>query len=182
MPVLSSYDTVTPAAGDLVTGLQGGANVNYAVEAVAALAVPVYCRAVNIFAQTIPDAETTYLTFVTATHDNDGMFDAGTDNTKLTIQTDGVYIFHAFARLSSDPNGVREIRIELDGPGAPLGNTTISAPSEGECALWCQTPPAALNAGEYIQVNIWQTSGSALTTHASNILTSLVAVRIGPLP
>ena len=121
--------------------------------------------------QSIPNLVWTAIAFDTELHDNDGIFVIGAP-TRLTIQTDGIYVFSGFFVFDTDPTpgdgaaaGIRK-----NGSAAASGyvaeqtvdtRTAISA-GAGGVALNVTSAPVSCVAGDYFELMAIQAlSGAA---------------------
>lgn len=113
----------------------------------------------NSSVQTITTATPTLLIFDAEDWDYDGMINISGAPTKITIKTPGVYSLSAILTLGDSATGIRYVRIIKNGtvlcgnmyPAASVFGTQLS--TSGICKLV---------AGDYLEVEVYQTSGGNL--------------------
>jgi hypothetical protein len=113
------------------------------------------------------------------TLDTDGMHDLVTSNSRLTVQTAGKYIINGQITFASNVTGRRAGRIIINNTGGGnLGQTEVATGSSTTAVV---IPPieAALVAGDFIEMQGFQTSGGALAYGVGTLLTFLRAQWIG---
>jgi hypothetical protein len=151
------------AAGQIAysTSSTGLMAVGYALPRVGA---SVYSSAAN---QSIPNNTYTTLSFNAENYDTNSFHDNTTNNSRLTIPITGDYIFYLWYSFMGNTTGVRQARILLDG-GASLiiksSNAITTAGFIDYDFIECFYP---LNAGSYVEAQVFQNSGGNLDTMAS---------------
>jgi hypothetical protein len=93
--------------------------------------------------------------------DNDAMHSTVTNNSRITIQTAGRYLLTATIDFQQDATGQRQLQFKLNDTttfGIDRRQTTSSL-----VAINQSTATIALVAGDYVEVNAFQNSGSTLT-------------------
>ncbi len=128
----------------------------------AALLAPHLVRVTHSAAQDVDDTTVTILSWDTDIYDTDNFHDTSTNNNRITIPTglDGYYLVGAVVRYSGNTDGARDIRIEKNGTRVWLGQTTYPSTTTG--AEVSTSVVLYLAAGDYIEVAVWQNSGSTL--------------------
>lgn len=102
--------------------------------------------------------------------DTDGFHSTATNNGRMTVPTGlgGLYMVGANVGWDSSPTGHRIVRLRkngttligtVDGPSSPTG----FAPFQNVNTV------AFLNAGDYVEVIVWQNSGGALSTFSGTV-------------
>jgi len=116
------------------------------------------CRVYNNADQTIPQATWTALSFNTVYYDYDDCWSSSYP-TRLTCQTSGLYIITGHVRWAANSNGERIMGIyKSDGVGyATCGQLPV--PSQTRMSIATILP---LQAGEYVILQVYQTSGGDL--------------------
>jgi hypothetical protein len=126
--------------------------------------------------QTIPNATWTPVQFPNEAYDNDGCHDNVTNNTRLTVNTSGIYIATGNIVWGSNSVGVRGAAIRKNGIAWYFFD--IKPPCNG--MITCNTTSGIfwLTAGDYLELVGYQTSGGDLPITADICAFSMV--RIGP--
>jgi uncharacterized membrane protein len=160
-----TYGTVTTfTAGSVLTAAQ----LNIAGTAVNNLVVPPSVQATRSAAQSIPSAGNTWISFTVKSYDTDGMF-TPTD-TKITIQTPGVYLVSAFVSYSSNATGLRLSVLEKNAASAGAGTRLAQSLANGIAADengFSLVAVANLSAADTLHLVAYQSSGSPLNTGAT---------------
>jgi hypothetical protein len=111
--------------------------------------------------------------------DNDGCHDNTTNNSRITIQTPGVYQLTAQIGYVANATGLRYGYINLNG-STTIGLSTAPALSTGGVTVPVSRP-YRLGYGDYVQAQAYQTSGGALNLdQQSNYAPTLSALWVGP--
>jgi hypothetical protein len=147
------YDAIGSAAAALVSA---NAYTDAAVAFSGALAVLTGNQSIN-------DATPTFLSFADEAYDTDSYHDNSTNPTRLTIPEDGWYQVSASAVFASNATGYRRIQIFLNGVGfvgrpAALQNATVGIAT----SMAVTSAAVLLTAGDYLEMEVTQTSGGAL--------------------
>jgi hypothetical protein len=105
---------------------------------------------------------------------NGAMHDLATNNSRITIRTAGVYHVGAFVQYTANSVGSRQTVIRING-GSGIVLDTRQAPTVGgsgaDIPLYCAYQ---FNAGDYIELTVYQSSGGALDV-VSGILSAVKA-------
>ena len=144
-------------AGDVYTA----AAHNIIVTDVNNFIVPPACRLQQSAAQTVPDSTTTALAFGNEIYDTDGMHDNATNNSRITIQTAGIYIVTASVGYTSTPTAANELYIQLGGSTRIVEDSALSG-----AAYKCVSVTYAFSAADYIEVIVYA-DGPRTTRYAS---------------
>lgn len=132
-------------------------------------------------AVTIPDGSGTWtsVTFDTELFDNFGMHDNLTNNTRLVCQEQGVYLITANVGWNASSVGYRAARIMRN--GVTVWATNHALPHSGAAAFGQPTLVAmrSMAVGEYVELQLQQTSGVALglQTGAPNTVLTAALLR-----
>lgn len=125
--------------------------------------------------QSIPNITPTMVSWATEVFDTGGYFDTGA-NTRLTVSEDGVYLVQAsLGYAPSNTTGYRTTDIYVDGSLHSQGNALPSS------SLYCIPKVSAilsLTAGQYVEVQAQQNSGSARNVSAYSHLTYFSIVKL----
>lgn len=126
----------------------------------------VFVPAANVYnsgAQSIPNAAITQLLFDSEFFDNAGIHSTSSNTGRLTAPKSGVYTVSAFVGWTTNATGDRYLAIRRNGEEAKK----IAADRRGASNITGQeshvTAPLFLNAGEYVDIVVYQGSGGALT-------------------
>lgn len=125
-------------------------------------------RAGRTTAQSIPNAAWTAISFNSELTDSDGMVDIAGQPTRVTCVTPGNYDIHASVAMTANATGMRGIRIHhFNNAGASQGiyGSHIHLSNTAATGSNLVTSTAIpLAAGDYIQIEVYQSSGGALNT------------------
>ena len=129
--------------------------------------------------QAIPNAAGTAIQFTQAQFDSSGFFDAGTP-TRLTVPAGlgGVYAITGYVLFAASGVGIRQSSIPVNA----AATHAINGPLPGNGAFNNGLPvplTLALAAGDFVELEAYQSSGGALNALAGTNATSLALVRIG---
>ena len=123
-------------------------------------------------AQTIANNSTVAITFGDAdVFDTDTMHDPSTNNSRITIKTDGVYLFIGGGTWSSGSgSGTRQLWLRVDGTTTIAGSfvlfrQTVSGDAPGMITIGV----AALEKDQYVELCAYQDSGSDRTLSAQSL-------------
>lgn len=122
---------------------------------------PPYAHVYQSTATSLTNAAWTTIGFNAETADNDGMHDNTTNNSRLTIQTAGLYLVVgqvAFATTSS--TGSRSVQVTLNGTTYLINSTPASALAHTQIV----TGFIQCTAGQYLELKAYHTYGSAMNT------------------
>ena len=146
----------TVVAGDVATA----AAFNVVTADINNLIVPPACRVVRSASQSISNTTNTDVAFTAgAAFDTDTMFSAGS-NTRITIQTTGIYVVSAVAQFASSATGVRFMSI---GTNAGYGGNEMElGASGGGPTTISVTSAISLTEADYLTLRVYQSSGLAI--------------------
>ena len=163
----------SPTAGHLA-GLDAAGNLTDSGKAPGdfAGAARAACRAYRDTAQSIPNDTETAVTLPSEDYDANDMHDPTTNPSRITIQSDGIYVVMAAIEFAADSAGTRIVSIKKNGT-AVLAKTEAAPLSAGNTILQVAAM-AALEDDDYIEIYVTQDSGDALDVVAA----WLVAVHI----
>jgi hypothetical protein len=107
------------------------------------------------------------------TLDTDGIHDLVTSNSRMTIQTPGKYIMNGQITFATNATGRRAARIIVNNTGGGnLGQTEVAANANaGTTTVVIPPIEAALVAGDFVEMQGFQTSGAALAYGVGTLLT-----------
>jgi len=129
-------------------------------------------RVYNSAVLTIPTGSFTALTFDSERYDNGGLHESVTHPSRLTAQRAGVYMITALAEFSANVTGLRLARIRVSGGTQIWALVNTSTSDILTAALLYK-----LAAGEYIEFEVYQSSGGDLTVVASGNYTPEFAMQ-----
>ena len=122
------------------------------------------CRAEHLAAQSIPNNVWTTLSFSSEAWDTNNIHDNATNNSRLTCKVAGYYLVIGLCMWASNSTGRRLIRIQKNGTTTMFqAEVTISAANT--YAPMDITGLLNLAVDDYIELQVYQSSGAALNTH-----------------
>lgn len=135
---------------------------------------PPRCEAVHHTVISPATATWAVVPFDTETYDTDSMHDLVTNTSRVTAQTPGRYEITAVVSFAGNATGDRRAQIRQNAAGAIGGGTQVSQlaahpAAVGASVLTTVELPARdiyLNAGDYVELFVWQNSGGALALTA----------------
>jgi hypothetical protein len=132
------------------------------------LNIPV-CNAIQATAQTVSNSLWTPLTLDSTVVDSYGGHSNSVSNSRYTAQISGWYLVTASSCWISNATGWRGIRILKNGSTAIAGSgTEVAANGSGVTAIGTPSVIVYLNAGDYVEGEGYQTTGSTLNTSVNN--------------
>jgi hypothetical protein len=160
---------VLVADSTAATGLKWAASGNF-----------VGCRVYASSAQTISNATDTKIAFANESYDTDGFHDNSTNNTRLTVPAGlaGYYRVTANLGFASNTSGRRILAIAFNGGGA-ISQVEFSPAGSSVEPAGTITDTYFLNVADYIEVNVYQTSGGNLNTAGYNARDYFQIERVG---
>ena len=135
------------------------------------------CKAYKSAAnQSIPDSVFTAVTLDAEAFDVGAMHDNATNNSRITIPSggDGLYEIVATVTFAANATGTRNISLKKNGTTyfASVQFTGVNITQTNQCIAY-----ASLVAGDYVEVEVFQSSGGALNVNLSESSTSLILVK-----
>lgn len=168
--VAGAVFTITRAQGDPATtanAFSTGAAVRQVLDK-GGLLYAAACRVTHNANQAIANNSVTVLAFNTERFDTAGMHDTATNNSRITIPEDGIYLIGAEVRFEGSNTGVRLLIIRKNGTTDILYRE-VSPDTDTTVSLGGSTIEDA-DAADYYEVQVYQNSSlsrNALTTSAS---------------
>jgi hypothetical protein len=137
------------------------------------------CRVFANSAQTISNATDTKLAYANESFDTDGFHSNVTNNTRITIPAGlgGYYRITANNGFLSNGSGRRIIGLTLNGSG--VSSQIEITPTSSTEPAGSITDTYLLAAGDYLEVNVFQTSGGNLNTSGQAAREFFQVERIG---
>lgn len=126
---------------------------------------------------TMATSTATAIAFDVEFYDTDSMHDNVTNNSRLTINTSGVYLVKGMVGFASNTTGYREVEIRKNGSGVARSRLQTQPTAIGTTVLIAAD--IALTAGDYIQLFGWQNSGGNLLTVSGATWTRFEARWVG---
>lgn len=146
---------------------------------------PPRCKAWGSSAVSIANNALTVVTLNSTAWDTAGMHDDVTDNSRITVPLDGVYLITHSGSIVANTSGRRVSSVRLNAAGSGSGGTQIDIVSQAATATsgWTGGRPFEweLQAGDYIELFLFQNSGGALNTGTGQESLYLSARWVGPL-
>lgn len=97
-------------------------------------------------------------------YDSDGGHSTSSQTSRYVCQVPGTYLIYGLGGFAANTSGTRELGIIVNGVSV-IGSTIQSAPTlTGNSWVASVMTTAALNAGDYVELQMWQSSGSTLAT------------------
>jgi len=124
--------------------------------------------------QTISNSTWTAIAFQTEDYDDNNLHDNATNNSRITIGTTGRYVVAGKWELSSTGNGDIGIALSVNGTRTVVEYIDTGAVSENK--KMTISYPLALVATDYVELEIFQTSGGNADTVAAS--TNLTILRV----
>ncbi len=113
--------------------------------------------------QSIADSTDVLATWDTEAYDNGGLHSLTSNTSRITIVTPGKYIISAAIDWANDSVGGRMAQIQKNGTGVARQRAAASITSGNSVSYL-----AHLVAGDYIEINVRQTSGGPLNINTSS--------------
>lgn len=171
------YFTVGWFATSFTGGIAGGQDYSPNFSAVrigdasglAELTVP-YAHVYHTATQSVPTSTEVLLSYNSERGDTDNIHDTATNNSRLTCKTAGRYFVSAHVEWSPNSSGQRSIRFrkngsDVTGAYGPYGtDSPVASPDAGFGQVHAAFD---LVVGDYLEVIVWQNSGSTLTIGTS---------------
>lgn len=110
--------------------------------------------------QSIPNTTSTVVTWDTEAFDPDSMHDNATNNSRLTINTEGTYLIGASVLFATNAVGFRQVEILINGVAVTPFVSVAAAAGNPTTVVAAQTH--ALVVTDYVEVQVHQNSGGAL--------------------
>lgn len=166
-----TYNTFTNVStGDVYTA----ASHNAILQNLAGYRVPPACKARRTSAQTIANSAATAIQFdASDSFDTDTMHDTVTNNTRITVNTSGIYIVTGQIYFASSATGSYRV-ISIAKNGTELASANFGAGTDRRCTL--TYIDAAANATDYYELLAFQDSGGNLNTSVVHGVTSEFSV------
>jgi hypothetical protein len=153
----------TWTAGEVVTAAMFNANVrdavNFGINAPAMIAR-------QTAAQNIGSGAWTPVSYDTVDLDTYGAHSASTPS-RFTAPLPGVYRVCGQCDIAPNANGFRSIRIQVNGGAQVIAKVQIPAINGVDTAL-STTADVFLNAGDYIEIALYQSSGATIATGSTD--------------
>lgn len=120
----------------------------------------------QVASQSVANNTATALTIDTEVYDSDGFHSTVTNPSRVTATIPGWYLVFGYGTFVGNTAGSRSVRIYLNGVAVPGSQTTLSpAPSGVQWAASCWCMVNVNGSTDYIELNVSQTSGGALSTY-----------------
>lgn len=161
MPYTSPATVVT---GTTITSTWG----NSVKTAADYLANPPACRVFHSTTQSATSAVALTLAFNSERYDTNTMHDTVTNNSRITMNTAGLYLVTAHVAFAANATGQRDLYIQLNATTYIAMATTPSIGAGGETFLSVATA-YKFAAGDYVIARVFQNSGGALNVNGSSV-------------
>lgn len=139
------------------------------------------CRAYSSAAQTISDNTSTYLTLDSELYDTDTMHSTVTNTSRITMTKAGKYFVGCCVRFASNSTGYRQVGIQINRAQNVFLHRVQPVSAASSPTLMTIGGDYTFAAGDYIEINVVQTSGGNLDTEVSagGVAPSMWCHRIG---
>jgi hypothetical protein len=131
------------------------------------------CKATRSSAQTISSATDTRINFTTEDYDSNTMHDNSTNNTRITIKRSGIYIISAYVVYNSNATGIRSTQIWKNGGSVSINTNNAVSAGNHQVGL---TDQLQLTVNDYIECNVYQSSGGNLDVNNATLAVACVAL------
>ena len=169
-----TYPTIGPfTAGDILTA----ATMTDIQTNLTNQRVPPMCRINQTSGQTINDATNTVLTFAGEQFDTDGMHDLVTNNSRITIQTAGVYLVTGSANYTAGVSDDAAINILKNGSGGNGGYVAFG-PANTTAGM-TTTTLLSLAVSDYLELSVYQNNSANTPRTTDTTATYLSAAWLG---
>lgn len=122
------------------------------------------CKVKKTAHQSITDSAHNVLTWDAESFDTDAMHDNSTNNSRITVKTAGYYLVVANIQWQLNATGVRIVQLKQNGG---LIDPFV-VPANPSYTSWCTVVTLlSLSVDDYIEVSVWQNSGSAITVNST---------------
>jgi hypothetical protein len=139
-------------------------------------------RVYNSANLSIPTGANTALTFNSERQDSDpagAIHDTGSNTSRLTCKTPGVYAIWANVQFAANATGQRNAQIVLNGATA-IGLALDPSATASQDSYLIVSTPYLLAANDYVEVHVFQNSGGNLNVIASgNVSPEFAMFKIG---
>ena len=129
-------------------------------------------QVVRTATQSITNSLATNIQWQTVNVDNNRQVDLTAANTRITCRVAGLYQINATCRFASNATGIRQVNIYKNGAETELQASTDGLGAAGKARL-AIAGILKLSAGDYIELNVTQTSGGALNVEQEGTHLSL---------
>jgi hypothetical protein len=119
--------------------------------------------------QSIPGSADTKLTFTSETFDTDAYHSTSSNTSRITVPSglDGYYLVGGHVQWAQNGTGVRAMRVEKN--GATVNGAGNQNPGNAGTAIGFETSVVVhLVATDYVEINVFQSSGGALVSGGTN--------------
>lgn len=157
MPYVDLNTIHNPATGTIAPASWGDQvrdNLEFLID-------PPYCSVFNSAVQNIANNTNVALTANSENFDNNAMHSTVSNTSRMTIQTAGRYQFISTVAFASNGTGLRQILFRIDGTTFITPSVQITAVT-GSVTSPLLVANIALNAAQYVECMVRQTSGGAL--------------------
>ena len=139
------------------------------------------CNIYNSTAISITHDNTIALTFDSEKWDTDGMHSTVSNTSRITCATPGIYTVYGNVQIQSNNSGSRILSILLNGTTG-IARMRITA-TQGAFTIMNISGQVLLDTGDYIELTVFQNSGSTLTVNANDYFSPVFgATWLRPLP
>jgi hypothetical protein len=129
--------------------------------------------------QSISDSTWTSLSIDTEVVDSDAGHSTVTNTSRYVCQVAGTYLLAGTSAFAANATGNRAARLAINGIAIPGSFVKTLAATVTHSSATLTTAIAPMSVGDYVEVQGYQSSGSALSTSAaSDVAPSLLAVWI----
>lgn len=124
--------------------------------------------------QVIPSNVSTTCTFTSEDYDNDGMVNLGVNNTRITIQTPGIYVLNGFIRILGNGNATLSgAGLTLASSGGVIANPALSSKrldNDKSTSICATTLHITLAAGDNITMFVRHNNPASVTLDVAELM------------
>lgn len=120
------------------------------------------CVVTQVTSQSIPTAVGTAIAFDTTTTDTYDAHSNTVNNTRMVAQVPGWYKITGQAMFAPNGNGARQVMLAVNGTLVLPSMTGVGTSGLINLSIQCDYE-VYLNAGDYVEVQAWQSSGGSLS-------------------
>ena len=134
-----------------------------------------YCQLRQPVSQNLLDSTFAAITFTTEDFDTDNAHDTGSNTSRFTCQTAGIYFFNGSLAIGASPTGQRYLQWAKNGSVVNGSGVRATGASNGNAAV-AKPMFISLAVSDYVELWAHQNSGGTLATSTSTDMQSTMTV------